>query len=68
VKEYHEMTHLYMQKKWDALTKTNTPPELKKMLLILLDFWKFIRTYIKDDRLFQAAITTQKLLIAKYEN
>lgn len=59
--------YVYLQKQWGQLGKGFTLLELKKILLLLYDFWKLVRIELRDDRLFHSSVALQKILIDKYE-
>lgn len=67
VKEYHERVYQYVQKSWANLSKSLTSFEIKKIVLLLHDFWRVSKDCLKDDRMFVASIAILKVLIERYQ-
>jgi hypothetical protein len=67
VRHYYERVYQYVQKTWKSLNGTFTSFEIKKIVLLLHEFWKMTKDCLKDERMFVTSLAILEILIEKYE-
>ena len=63
---YYQRVYQYVQKSWGSFHKNFTTSEVKKIVILIYDFSRIGKDFMKDQRMFVASIAILKVLIDKY--
>jgi hypothetical protein len=67
VREFYGQVVDYVQKTWAVSQKGQSLTELKKLLVLLSEFWRSVKETVKDSRMLECAIGIHRQLMEKYQ-